>query len=115
MRKQLPIPFCFYGELAQQLPLPVLEQIVKASKRIGESYHICFEKSTFTERGTGHALSYSAFNEMRYRRLIEMLAPAGITEEQVAAWDASIDGVTRRYLNFVPAYNLIVKLCMAVS
>lgn len=104
---KLPTPYCYYGELAQELPLPVLEQIVKASKQIAEDYH--FLTSTFIEKGSGQILSYMEYNEMRYHRMIEMLAPAGITEEQIAAWDLSIDQVTRKYICFMPTYNLLLK------
>lgn len=108
--KRLPIPFCYYGELAQKLPISVLEQIVRASRQIAENYHISIGKNTFTEKGSDHELSYAEYNEMRYLRMIEMLAPAGITENQIAAWDLSIDQITRKYLHFVPSYNLLTRL-----
>lgn len=90
--------------MAKQLPPAILEQIIRASRKLAEPYHFIYGKDIAVERGTGNILNYGEYVEMRYRRMVEMLEPVGITEEQIAQWEIGTDTVTRRFLHFIPTY-----------
>lgn len=106
-KRELPIPYCFYGERAQKLPISVLETIVQASRLIAEAWSINFDRESWTELGTGRELSYELYDEMRYRKMIEMLAPT-VTEEQIAIWDLENDP-KRIMVKHLHLYNLLVR------
>lgn len=106
-KRELSIPYCFYGEQAQKLPLAVLEQIVRASRAIAEAWSINFDRESWTELGTGCELSYEQYDEMRYRKMVEMLAPT-VTEEQIATWDLENDP-KRIMVKHLHLYNLLVR------